>query len=241
MDPVGHLDDHGLLCSAMEPAPYLSDEVLSRLPVLPMPSSVLFPGTELTLEVFEPSYRELVRYSLGEDRAMLVGLVDPGRQDTVEPLPVLNVAGAGSLVAAEKHPDGRYNITLWGTDRVRIVEELEGSGGIRLARCERLRDMNRGAGDLASAERCLRNLAIRVAGFLPDVEEQILEALSEIEEGTGAFADCVACRLVPCALSRQAVLEELDVMRRVRLVTKEVAEICLKVDPTCKEGFGPTN
>jgi uncharacterized protein len=224
----------------MEPVPYLDEAALARLPLFPLPSTVFFPGTELPLHVFEPRYRDMVRHCLAGDRAMAVVLLEAGFEKDYDGRPPIHpVAGAGVVVQAEELADGRWNIVLWGTDRVRILEEHPPNETFRIARCARLKERHDGA-CLEAAERCLRGLALRLADAVPDVKEPITRLLGEVDGGA-ALADQLACRLVPDPLARQAILEEVDVTRRLERVTREVAEVCLRVDPACRRGSGPVN
>jgi Lon protease-like protein len=101
----------------------LTTEVLSALPVFPLPNVVLLPGMILPLNVFEPRYLELVDYVRAHGQHIGVPLLRPwlgaDRQPAFEP-----VFGIGKLVAHAMLPDGRRLIRLEGLGRVRMQDEL---------------------------------------------------------------------------------------------------------------------
>jgi hypothetical protein len=78
------------------------------------------------LHVFEPRYRQMTEYALAGDRQIAMAVVRPDRIDEMagDP-PVFPIACAGVIRDFRRLPDGRFNIVLHGSDRVRIVEEPE--------------------------------------------------------------------------------------------------------------------
>lgn len=209
----------------------IENGLLGRLPVFPLPDTVFFPGTQLPLHVFEPRYRDMVEHCLSEGHCTMgVALLQPGYEEAyADRPPVYEVMGAGVIVDYERFPDGRYNILLKGTDRVRALEELAPRESYRVMRVERLEDH---CSKIASdCEGTLRSLALRLAQSVPSVREP----LTRLIHGThgGHLADQLACRLVPEAARRQRILEERDVCRRVELVMEAIAEVCLRIDPSC--------
>src|SRR5262245_1706791 len=95
------------------------------LKVFPLPQAVLFPGTAIPLHIFEPRYRALVRDCLQTDRVMALVQLQPGWQEE-EPSrpPMQEMACAGLIVGHEALEDGKFNIVLQGTVRVRLLAEL---------------------------------------------------------------------------------------------------------------------
>jgi Lon protease-like protein len=90
-----------------------------RLPLFPL-DAVLFPGTRISLHIFEPRYRALVHDALKADGRFV--LLAPGPDGTP---PESGTIGTVALVA-EHHllPDGRSNILLLGEERC-ILRGLE--------------------------------------------------------------------------------------------------------------------
>ena len=97
------------------------------LPLFPLPNVVHFPGTALSLHVFEPRYRTLVADLLelpADERR--IGMILMARGADSEGLELLEPGTAGRLVEHEPLPDGRSNIVLAGEFRFEIEREIGG-------------------------------------------------------------------------------------------------------------------
>jgi len=99
----------------MWPAPY-------DLAMFPL-GTVLVPGVELPLHVFEPRYRELVRDCLAGTPEFGVVLIERGSE--VGGGDVRFDSGCvARIVSANELPDGRWILGTAGVRRIRIVEWL---------------------------------------------------------------------------------------------------------------------
>lgn len=84
------------------------------VPVFPLSGTVLLPGCDLPLNIFEPRYMNMVDDALKGDR--LIGMVQPTGNDGR-----LNTTGSlGRLVQFAETADGRYMIVLRGLKRFKI-------------------------------------------------------------------------------------------------------------------------
>jgi Lon protease-like protein len=214
------------------PAP-LPDAALLDLPVFPLPGVVLFPGTALPLHVFEPRYRAMMEACTAEHQVMAVALLKPGYEADYEGRPPLHpVCGAGRIVSSERLPDGRWNLVLQATDRVRIIEELPPAEVFRRIRVERVPDETSDE-DLGLAER-LQALVARVADAAPRAREALSLLLANTR-GPAHLADALAsCTVAPAPL-RQALLEECCVARRLRRVTDALGSALLHMTETPRD------
>ncbi len=215
--------------------PKLPQASLGAMPIFPLPATVLFPGTRLPLNVFEPRYRDLVEYAVGEGQgAVAVPLLQPGYEDDYEGRPAVHaVMGAGIILEHVKQPDGRYHILIHGTDRVRLIEELPPEQSFRLARVEREEDLPGREVDEAR-KLTLRQLALQLGDAVPEARESLAQLLGEGQTCT-CLAGELACRLIPDPLLRQRLLEERDPCRRVDGIQEAIAEIFLRL----KSSDGP--
>ncbi len=97
------------------------------LPLFPLPNVVHFPGTALSLHVFEPRYRRLIADLLelpAEERR--IGMILMAHDTETDGLELLEPGTAGRLVEHESLPDGRSNIVLNGEFRFEIEREIGG-------------------------------------------------------------------------------------------------------------------
>lgn len=91
-----------------------------ELPLFPL-KTVLFPGMHLPLHIFEDRYKELVADCLPGDRPFGIALIDTGPEVSgrARPHPVGTTALIRDL---ERLPEGRYNLTAVGQERIRILD-----------------------------------------------------------------------------------------------------------------------
>lgn len=221
-DPAGH--------PAAESLRALLGGSAGALKIFPLPEVVVFPGTPAPFHVFEPRYRAMTEAALAGDRLLAVAtLRDAGDSSAQGRAPVFPVAGAGFIEAFERLPDGRFNILLRGVARVRLVEELLGTGHpYREFRVEVLDDVYPPGGPPALAalvstvERCVLELARRSEA--DSGTRDLAEAVARMRV-PGRIADSVAAALVEDTAVRLALLGELDVGRRLDRVIDEVAAL----------------
>jgi Lon protease-like protein len=198
---------------------------IGPLPIFPLPSVQLFPHALLPLHVFEPRYRAMTAACLAGSRRMAVATLQPGFEANYEGRPpVVPVCGLGEIVAHHRHADGRYDLLLKGSARVRIVEELPSEEPYRLVRAEVLPDVYRSGSDLSIAHQSLVVLCDRLAGALPNGGDT-LRQLARQEEDPAATVDLLAAALVTDPSARQELVEMLDVACRIDKVSHVVASV----------------
>ena len=86
------------------------------LALFPLEGSILLPGTDLPLNVFEPRYLNLVDDALKAER--LIGIVQPRAGDQL-----YDIGGLGRILQFAEMEDGRYMIVVRGLKRFRMVGE----------------------------------------------------------------------------------------------------------------------
>jgi len=197
---------------------------LAALPIFPLPGAALFPDALLPLHVFEPRYRELVRAVLASNRLLGVACLKPGFEPEYQGRPaVFDVFGFGEVVEHEALPDGRFNITLRGLGRARIIEEFPAEHRFRVVHAELLSDL---PVDSAVAGAWQRKLASLWAGLASELPEAVrdLRAITQGAETAGAFADRLAAILASEPSETQALLAERDPSERLRLLTQKIQQ-----------------
>jgi Lon protease-like protein len=196
------------------------------IPLFPLPSGVLLPGALMPLHVFEVRYRAMMRHTLQRPparRLIAIALLEEGYEPVYESLaaPINPVVCVGRVAEHEALPDGRFNMLLEGRWRGRVVTE-EHEGDFRLAKLERLEtDIDAFAANSVSLIGDLE----RAAGLLVArqvIEARLLEWITESSETPDLLIDRLAYYALPQgdAKLRQAVLAELDLGRRIRMLTE---------------------
>lgn len=205
---------------------------LNHLPIFPLPSSALIPGGHLPLHVFEPRYREMIGDVLAGPRVLAVALLAPGWEAEYQGRPpVFSIVGAGYVQAAERLPDGRYNILVHGVKRVRILEELPPEKSYRVVRAESVPDIVTPAERpiLEAQSQTLRQLVLDLAAAIPDNAAAPLAEACVRERDPGRLADLVGAAVLVDHRQRQEFLEQFVVARRLDLVSDTVAQVLLQV------------
>ena len=104
----------------------------SRVPIFPLAGAILFPRSQLPLHIFEQRYREMVRDAI--DGAGRIAMIQPQqRRRRRSQTPLFAVGCVGEIVGVEELDDGRFNIVLLGTNRFRLVAEVDVGDALSLA------------------------------------------------------------------------------------------------------------
>jgi hypothetical protein len=93
----------------------------ARVPLFPLAGALLFPRSQLPLQIFEERYREMVRDALaGPGRIAMIQPSDDG-----DPPSLFRAGCLGEIVGVEELDDGRFNIVLQGSHRFRLIAEAD--------------------------------------------------------------------------------------------------------------------
>lgn len=104
-----------------------------RAPLFPIAGALLFPRAQLPLHIFEPRYREMVREAIdGDGLIAIVQPREPESEEAADPR-LFDVGCVGEIVGLEELEDGRFNIILNGSNRFRIVNEVDLGTPYRIA------------------------------------------------------------------------------------------------------------
>jgi Lon protease-like protein len=200
------------------------------LKVFPLPGVVVLPGTPTPFHIFEPRYRAMTADALATDRMLAIATLASEEGATQDRAPVHPIAGAGFIEAEERLANGRYDLVVRGVARVRLVAELDNGKPYREFQAEILEDVYPpgGPGALATQRAALESCVLQLAEVLPSESgaPQLAEAAARTASPS-ALADLVAAAVVSEPTQRMAVIEELDVAKRLDLVTGEVASVIL--------------
>ncbi len=204
---------------------------LLTVALFPLPNVVLFPRAVLPLHIFEERYKEMTADVIDADRQLAMALLRPGWEKLYYQRPPIDpVICIGEILTHEKLADGEYNFLLRGHTRARIVRELDGKP-YRVAQVEPLVETPTLEIDLEDERRRLVN-AFTAGGVstLP-VAEQFRKMLAG-PIATADLADIVAFSFIDGHATKQQLLAETDVKRRVRHIIAAVERIGHPLDPS---------
>ncbi|MDX1593125.1 MAG: LON peptidase substrate-binding domain-containing protein [Gammaproteobacteria bacterium] len=107
------------------------EDLPEALPIFPLGGTILLPGRQLPLNIFEPRYLNMTLDVLGGSR--MIGMVQPAPAATRSGGdPVRRIGCAGRITSFSESGDGRLMIVLTGVCRFAIAEELESHHGYRI-------------------------------------------------------------------------------------------------------------
>lgn len=213
---------------------------LAQVAVFPLPNLVLFPGTRLSLHLFEPRYREMIADCLREPKPLLaVAQLKPGWQaDYYGRPPWYEVAGVGRVVRHVARPDGTYDIELLGLSRVRL-RELPASENYRRAAATLLVERMPAQGLQRVEVATLLTLAAQVAELAARANPGTRVALlASDRDPPERMLDKLADQFVADPEQRQKLLETLDAAERLELLTQSIAALHV-VLLSASPGTGP--
>lgn len=195
----------------------IDDAVLEEVPVFPLPQIVLFPHAHLPLHIFEPRYRMMLEDCLASNRTIVIAQLDRKGGDRIN-----EYAGAGIITEHQKLADGRSNIVVAGRVRVRLQElvfEDPPRYPYKRARATLITEPPVVVRDHECA--ALLNAATMFATEVKKHDPSFSFRLPRVD--AGGIADACAFQLVVDPAIRQAILEQLDPLKRVRMVTNQLA------------------
>jgi uncharacterized protein len=191
------------------------------IPVFPLPTTVFYPGTPLPLHIFEPRYREMTADALEGKRQIGMVLLKPDYEEEYFNKPqIYSVGCVGSIEQEIKHPDGKYNFTLVGIRRFRIISEKEGKT-YRQAEIELLEEINEQETIEGQPNECREKLIENFREFLdfiPEGNPQKNEPDWNLGTKLSEFIDRVAYQLDLSLEQKQNFLEEQDILKRAEFL-----------------------
>ncbi|MBI5153765.1 LON peptidase substrate-binding domain-containing protein [Candidatus Poribacteria bacterium] len=199
---------------------------LFAIPLFPLPGLVLFPRTLMPLHIFEPRYVRMVREAIEGDHRIATAQLRKGWQKNYFGTPpVFRTITAARILHDERTPTGQYNIILEGIERAWLLDELE-SKPDRVVKARSLVDAMP-EGELVEILEAQRE-TVRLSSLLVALKPEFKAPLSNLENAhlhPGIIADQVAALIVRDPYERQSLLEQLGVLRRLKLVNVQLHRV----------------
>ncbi len=197
-------------------------ELPEELPVLPLKNTVLYPSLVSPLLVTTERSRKVIDEVLvTSERLMIAPAVRRGVEGSPGPDDLYRVGTVLRVVKMLKFPDDSYRLLVQGVARARISEFVQTEPFLR-ARSEILEER----GEYESVEvEALQRQILQEFGALVSIQEKLSEELHHVAanlEEPGRLADFVASNLELDLSQKQAILEEVEVGRRLARVLTEL-------------------
>jgi ATP-dependent Lon protease len=193
-------------------------ELPAALPVLPLKETVVFPQSMTPLAIGQERSVRLIDDVVAGDR--LLALVT-SRDDSIESPGWDDIYEVGTVALVHKMikvPDGSLRILVQGLERVKLDNRID-TDPYLLGEFSALPDVIEETPELEALTRNVQGLFARIIGLAPYLPEELQLAAANVDDPSAL------CHLVASTLrtikteERQEILEEVNVERRLRLVS----------------------
>ncbi|MEW6159468.1 MAG: endopeptidase La [Verrucomicrobiota bacterium] len=193
------------------------------LPILPVRGLVVFPGTVVPLTIGRPASRKLLEESLPQSKLIGIFTQRNPEQDNPAAEDLAPVGVAALVLKMLRQVDQSALIVVQGVRRIRLGKVLIVHPFMR-ATVEEIvpPPLPHDDKQWEAAVKNLRDTAIKLVELTPDVPEEARALLMNIED-PGLLADFLASSLTLETAQKQDLLEEIDVVKRVRAVQLRVS------------------
>ncbi len=223
------------------PGPEAELGLPEQIGILPIRSTVAFPGTVMPLAIGRQRSKRLVEDV--EPQETVFGLIAQKNPDVDDPTArdLYRVGTAASVLKVIKMPQGSVNIIVHGIARFRVVEYVATEPYLK-ARIKMLQTRTRRSKRLDALVMSVRTTAGRVVALSPNIPEEAAMLLENIQEPS-ALADFLAATLNITVEEKQALLEELNTYKRLEKVSValanqlEVLEMSHKIQGQVRESI----
>ena len=193
----------------------------ARVGVLPLRDSVTFPELVIPLNIGQPRSLELINDVLRGDRSIvLVGSRDP-EVETPGPDELSTVGVLGSIARMVRLPDGTLRVLIQGGPRVRITEWVQTEPYL-VAEVEQARDRVRETAELEALARNVQRAFSSIVGQVPYLPEELQIMVANVDDPV-MLSHLISGVLRLPTTDKQALLEELDVTKRLRRLSEILA------------------
>jgi ATP-dependent Lon protease len=191
-----------------------SEPLPEALPVLPLRETVTFPETLTPLAVGQERSIKLVNDVLGANRMLtMVAARDPENEEP-GPKDLYEVGVVGVVARMLKVPDGTLRVLVQGTQRVRLGPFVAEQPYL-VARIAELPDVVSDGPELEALTRNVQRTFSEIIEQIPYLPEELQMAVANLDD-PAALAHLIAGALRISTEEKQALLEEVDVVARLR-------------------------
>jgi ATP-dependent Lon protease len=199
----------------------VSELLPGELPVLPLRDSVTYPDTLTPLAIGQERSVQLVNDVLVGDRMLVMVASREPDEETPGPEQLYDVGVAGMVARMLKVPDGSLRILVQGGQRVRVDEWLSTEPYLT-ARVTEMPDVIEEGPELTALTRNVQQTFSQIIEEVPYLPEELQMAVANLEDPS-ALSHLIAGALRIGSEERQALLEEVDVARRLRRLSEILA------------------
>lgn len=198
-----------------------------ELPLFPL-NTVLFPGATLPLHIFEERYKKMVKLCMDNDSPFGVLLIRSGNEvdEAAEPFEMGTTA---RIVRVQHLDEGRMNVVCLGEQRFRLSRRLSEDPYL-LGEVEPLQSTDTEGEDMS-------DLADTTSALFAEYYRLYLAVSNQWSRQIGMpgspdqLADFVASRMAVSLWTKQRLLEELSVRRRLEMEIETLSDAIREMTP----------
>jgi ATP-dependent Lon protease len=213
--------------------------------ILPVRNVVMFPGIVVPLTIGREKSRAAVQEAARLQRPIGVLLQNKPEVDEPKPEDLHWVGTTASVLRYVTGADGAHHAIVKGLQRFRVLQFLEGYP-FPVARVQLIEESPQVDPQIEGRARTLRERAAQVLQMLPQVPEEMVNALQSVESPS-RLADFIAGMMDIGIEEKQALLETFDLKTRLDKVLDllshriEVLKVSREVDERTRETLGDAN
>ena len=98
------------------------NELPKTIPIFPLSNFIMFPGTTVPLNIFEPRYLQMVNDAMKKHR--MIGMIQPKKTGVLKKPDLYEIGCIGKITSFNETEDGRILIILNGICRFKINSEI---------------------------------------------------------------------------------------------------------------------
>ena len=198
-------------------------KIPERLAILPMRNLVLFPGSVAPVNIGRTGSITLIEENLPKSK--IVGLIAQRKADQNDPTPadLFRIGTAAVVLKLIRQNENSVVLLVHGLRRFAVRQFVQ-EKPYAIADIELLSPAPLASEDheWQAAVKNLRETAAQLLELSPDGPDEMRVAVMNIDD-PGNLADFLAGTITMELAQRQEILEELDLMKRVRLVQQRVS------------------
>ncbi|MDQ6745104.1 MAG: endopeptidase La [Actinomycetota bacterium] len=192
-----------------------------RVGVLPLRDTVTFPDMLIPLNVGQERSIELINDTLRGDRFIAMVASRHPEKELPAPEDLYDVGVLGVVARMIRVPDGTLRVLIQGAQRVRIDQWLAGEPYL-VAEIAEAPDSVRPGPELTALMRNVQQTFAGIVSQAPYLPEELQIMVANLEDPS-ALSHLIAGALRLKTDEKQALLEELDVSRRLRRLSEILA------------------
>jgi ATP-dependent Lon protease len=197
------------------------NHVPKTLPVLPLRETVPLPDTLTPLAIGQERSIELVNDVLAGDRLLVMVASRNPDLDAPGPSDLYDVGVVGAVARMIKVPDGTLRILVQGAQRVKLTDWVREIPYL-VADIEDLPDVVVESPELTALTRNVQETFSQIVEHVPYLPEELQLAVANIDDPS-TLSHLIAGSLRLPMEEKQALLEEVDVARRLRRLAEILA------------------